>query len=109
VNAEIYICGQTFDKVPLPVPGEYEDCTFHHCDFSGQDLSKFRFTDCNFNGCNLSLVTCNNTVFQNIRFKDCKMLGIRFDTCSQFGISFSFEDCQLQHSSFYKMKNDTQH
>jgi len=32
------------------------------------------------------------------------MLGLRFDACSQFGLSFSFEGCQLNHSSFYKAK-----
>jgi uncharacterized protein YjbI with pentapeptide repeats len=32
------------------------------------------------------------------------MLGLRFDTCNAFGLSFSFDGCQLNHSSFYKMK-----
>lgn len=30
------------------------------------------------------------------------MLGLRFDNCNEFGLSFSFEGCQLIHSSFYK-------
>lgn len=32
------------------------------------------------------------------------MLGLHFDTCSEFGLSFSFDSCQLNHSSFYKTK-----
>ncbi|MDR3250221.1 MAG: pentapeptide repeat-containing protein [Tannerella sp.] len=32
------------------------------------------------------------------------MLGLRFDTCLEFGLSFSFDNCQLNHSSFYKTK-----
>lgn len=32
------------------------------------------------------------------------MLGLRFDTCVEFGLSFSFDGCQLNHSSFYKTK-----
>jgi uncharacterized protein YjbI with pentapeptide repeats len=32
------------------------------------------------------------------------MLGLRFDTCNEFGLSISFESCQLNHSSFYKTK-----
>ncbi len=32
------------------------------------------------------------------------MLGLRFDTCNEFGLSFSFDNCQLNHSSFYKTK-----
>ena len=32
------------------------------------------------------------------------MLGLRFDTCNEFGLSFSFDNCQLNHSTFYKTK-----
>jgi uncharacterized protein YjbI with pentapeptide repeats len=32
------------------------------------------------------------------------MLGLRFDTCNDFGLSFSFDSCQLNHSSFFKTK-----
>ena len=28
------------------------------------------------------------------------MLGLRFDTCNEFGLSFSFDQCQLNHSIF---------
>jgi len=32
------------------------------------------------------------------------MSGLRFDTCNEFGLSFSFENCLLNHSTFYKVK-----
>jgi uncharacterized protein YjbI with pentapeptide repeats len=32
------------------------------------------------------------------------MLGLRFDACNEFRLSFSFDGCQLNHSSFYKAK-----
>ncbi len=32
------------------------------------------------------------------------MLGLHFDDCNDFGLSFSFESCQLNHASFYKTK-----
>jgi uncharacterized protein YjbI with pentapeptide repeats len=32
------------------------------------------------------------------------MLGLHFDNCNQIGLSFSFDGCQLKHSSFYKLK-----
>ncbi len=35
---------------------------------------------------------------------DCKLLGLRFDTCDNFLISFSFENCILNYASFYKLK-----
>jgi len=32
------------------------------------------------------------------------MLGLPFYDCSEFGLSFSFDNCNLGHSSFYKTK-----
>jgi uncharacterized protein YjbI with pentapeptide repeats len=32
------------------------------------------------------------------------MLGIQFDTCNSFGISFSFHNCTLNHAIFYGTK-----
>ena len=32
------------------------------------------------------------------------MLGLHFEDCNEFGLAFSFENCHLKHSSFYKTK-----
>jgi uncharacterized protein YjbI with pentapeptide repeats len=32
------------------------------------------------------------------------MLGLHFEDCNDIGLSFSFDGCQLNHSSFYKTK-----
>jgi uncharacterized protein YjbI with pentapeptide repeats len=100
-----YTTDQRFEKLDLtqaPLPaGEYEGCEFSGCDFSGTDLGGFRFVDCAFSGCNLSNARLQKTVFRDAIFKSCKMLGLRFDDCSGFGLSFRFEDCVLSHSSFH--------
>ena len=101
---ETYIQDKTFDRNDTLTKGEYENCIFNNCNFADNDLSEFKFTDCAFNGCNLSLAKLNKTAFRDIKFKDCKMLGLRFDTCNEFGLSFSFDGCQLNHSSFFKTK-----
>ncbi len=101
---EIYITDKTFDRNDTLTKGEYENCIFSSCNFADSDLSEFKFTDCTFNSCNLSLAKLNKTAFRDIKFKDCKMLGLRFDTCNEFGLSFSFDGCQLNHSTFYKTK-----
>jgi len=31
-------------------------------------------------------------------------MGLHFETCNPFNISFTFKDCILDHSSFYKLK-----
>lgn len=105
---QAYTAEKTFDKInfkenPLP-KGDYENCRFIGCDLSDTDLSGCKFSDCEFISCNLSLAKLHKTAFQDIKFKDCKMLGLQFYHCSEFGISFTVENCLLNHSSFYKMK-----
>lgn len=105
---QAFIADSTFDKDAFKdktvTKAEYENCRFLNCDFSNGNLSDFKFTDCEFSGCNLSLAKLVDTVFRDILFKDCKMLGLHFDTCSEFALSFRFENCILNHSSFYKTK-----
>lgn len=101
---ETYITDRIFNRTDTLTKAEYENCTFNGCDFGNMNLSEFQFVDCTFNGCNFSLATLNKTAFRDVKFKDCKMLGLRFDLCNSFGLSFSFEGCQLNHSSFYQMK-----
>ena len=99
---------KTFDKIDfknIPLTkGEYENCRFLNCDFSNVSLSDYKFADCTFLVCNLSLVKLSNTAFRNIVFTDCKMLGLHFDSCNPFGLSIRFENCIINHSSFYKKK-----
>jgi uncharacterized protein YjbI with pentapeptide repeats len=32
------------------------------------------------------------------------MLGLNFDRCNEFGLAISFENCTLNHASFYQTK-----
>jgi len=105
---EVSLYNETLDKkdythTPLP-KGEYENCTFSNCDFSGSSLAGSKFIECIFNSCNLSLARLNKTIVRDVQFKDCKMLGLRFDTCGGLSLLFSFDNCQLNHSSFYNTK-----
>ncbi|GGH13621.1 pentapeptide repeat-containing protein [Sphingobacterium alkalisoli] len=81
---------------------QYENCRFENCNFEGQNLSQFRFLNCEFLRCNLSLTDMQNVTLQGDIFKECKMLGMRFDLCNPFNLSFTFHNCLLDHSSFYK-------
>jgi fluoroquinolone resistance protein len=105
---DVYIQDKTFDKTDFTqevlAKGEYEKCIFQSCNFSENNLSQFRFTDCEFVGCNLSLAKVTKTSWRDVKFKQCKMLGLRFDTSNEFSLSFSFDQCTLNHSSFYKTK-----
>lgn len=83
--------------------GEYECCVFKNCNFEYADFSGFKFNDCEFIDCNMSMAKLNATAFRDVSFKDSKMLGLAFDSCNDFGLSFKFENCVLSDSIFYKM------
>ncbi|MEJ2613649.1 MAG: pentapeptide repeat-containing protein [Ignavibacteriaceae bacterium] len=92
-----------FEEKPLK-KGEYEKCEFTNCSFYKSDISEILFVDCIFKACNLSLVEVSETTFNNVSFTDCKLMGIHFENCNDFGLSFKFENCILDHSSFFRKK-----
>jgi fluoroquinolone resistance protein len=94
---------QDYSEFPLP-KGEYDTCNFRDCNFSGSDLTGIRFVDCTFHGCDLSNLKVSGSSIHETVFKDCKMLGFRFDECDQLGLTVRFENSQLDHSSFYQVK-----
>jgi fluoroquinolone resistance protein len=97
-----------FDKIDytrqLFGRGEYEACTFTGCDLSNANMSDSTFLECAFVGCNLSMAQLGNTALRDVTFTDCKMLGLHFENCNEFGFSVSFDNCILNHSSFYRTK-----
>ena len=95
---------ETFTKVTSLATGEYEQCTFEQCDLNGANLAGCCFIDCTFNGCNLSTARLLKTAFQEVRFTGCKLMGMRFDTCDTFLLSFFFHNCTLSHSVFTGLK-----
>jgi uncharacterized protein YjbI with pentapeptide repeats len=100
---EIYF-DQTFENLNSLEIAEFENCTFLNCDFSDADFSHYKFIDCEFQHCNLSLMKLVNTIIQTTSFSNCKMLGLKFSDCNLFGLSFSFEECNLNHCDFFKLE-----
>jgi len=85
-------------------PGEYTGCKFLNCDLSNADFSSIHFLDCQFQDCNLSLAKLNKTMFSEVQFNRCKMLGLHFEHCNPFGFAVYFSGCMMDHSCFYRMK-----
>lgn len=92
-----------FTKIEL-VKGEYELCTFIDCNFSNLKLSDYKFIECEFIQSNLSNADVNKTSLQDVHFKSCKMMGLFFERLNPFALSLGFDDCNLSHASFYKLK-----
>ena len=103
-----YTAEKTFENLDFTgdafVPGEYEQCVFTKCDFSRSNLANSKFLECEFIGCDLSLATLAKTAFRDVKFKDSKLLGLRFEECSEFGLSFSVDNSILNHASFFRVK-----
>jgi len=103
-----YIQDGNFDQLDFtinPVPaGDYENCQFNNCNFSNFVFSAFVFTECLFTACNFSMAKLAGSAFRDVKFKDCKMIGLHFESCNPFLFEAQFENCQLNLSSFYQMK-----
>ncbi|QED39043.1 pentapeptide repeat-containing protein [Antarcticibacterium arcticum] len=84
-------------------PAEFESCIFTNCNFSQQNLGPFSFIDCKFENCDFSLSQFAGTTLRDVLFSNCKLMGLRFDACNPFLLSFEFQDCILDFSSFYKL------
>lgn len=83
---------------------EFDGCLFKNCDFSNNNFSECVFIDCEFIDCNLAMVKLPATSLKTVTFKDCKLLGIRFDECADFLFAVSFQDCNLDYSWFTNKK-----
>jgi len=105
---KIYVDDKLFEQVDFsvngPAVGEYENCTFIDCNFSGSDLSGSKFSECEFTGCNLALIPLAGTALQTVTFRNSKLLGVRFDHCAEFRFAVEFDKCILNLSSFARRK-----
>lgn len=94
---------QNYAKNRLPI-GEYENCVFERCDFSNGYLDNQYFLGCVFVDCNLSNTNIANTTLSETNFSRCKMMGLKFECLNDFILSFTFDHCILNMSSFYQMQ-----
>ena len=83
--------------------GEYDNCKFDNCFFANSDLSDISFIECEFKNCDFSLAKVINTSFREVKFSGCKLLGLHFEDCNNFVLSATFDGCQLNLSTFYKL------
>ncbi|WP_020402017.1 pentapeptide repeat-containing protein [Gracilimonas tropica] len=44
------------------------------------------------------------TTIRDCRFKECKLIGLQFDSCNDFSFSADFESCNLNLSSLFGVK-----
>jgi len=44
-----------------------------------------------------------HTVFNDVQFESCKLLGLHFNDCDDLFLSMSFDNCNLELSVFYNL------
>ncbi|REE00075.1 pentapeptide repeat-containing protein [Marinoscillum furvescens] len=102
--SEIDLFDQSLEGLQTLQSGKYENCTFRNCHLEGTNLSESEFIDCEFISCDLSNTTLTNTGLKDVRFSNCKLLGLHFEDCNPFLLEVHFEKCQLDLSTFYGLK-----
>lgn len=83
---------------------EYGRCTFDKLDLKNANLTGKVFVECIFRDCDMSLAQVGRVSFRDVRFERCKLLGVRFDGCHAFLLSFKFNDCILDLASFHGLR-----
>jgi uncharacterized protein YjbI with pentapeptide repeats len=83
---------------------EFYDCHFLRCDLGDSQFSGCRFAGCTFVDCDLSLIVVKGSVFSEVRFEGCKMVGVNWTQAdwekSKLGAPPEFERCAVSHSTF---------
>ncbi|NDV17173.1 pentapeptide repeat-containing protein [Muricauda sp. TY007] len=93
---------QDYTQTKLP-KGDYENCRFVNCLFSKGFLDNQNFVECTFEGCDLTNTNISHTIFNDVTFEECKMVGLQFETCNQLLLSLNFVGCNLSVASFIGM------
>jgi len=60
------------------------------------------FSECIFESCDFSNASLVGTGFREVKFKQCKMLGLNFEHCNNFLLDFQFEGCSYRFPLFFK-------
>ena len=84
--------------------GEYDSCSFENCNFSNFNFHGSTFENCVFKSCDWSNTKVFKVAFQQVKFENCKVLGVHFNTANPFLLEFDFQNCQLDYSNFFNLQ-----
>jgi fluoroquinolone resistance protein len=85
----------------------FEDCEFIDCNFVGTTFNHCEFINCRFSKCDLSVVKPDFSQFRDVRFAECKTIGIDWTKAEWPKIAafpqLQFSKCLLNDSSFFAL------
>ena len=88
---------------------EFTDCKFTHCNFSHTAFLSCRFMDCEFEDCTMQMLQVEDTVFANVKFSQCSLMGINLveanwrDWASKLN-PLQFESCDMKYAIFFGLE-----
>ncbi|EFW77422.1 Mcbg like protein albicidin resistance [Pseudomonas savastanoi pv. glycinea] len=77
----------------------FSSCKFIKCNFSGAKLHKCQFDSCEFIGCDASNVTLGRSQFIDVRFNECKLLGLDWNEAAS-PLKLAFHKSRLDYNVF---------
>ena len=81
---------------------EFDNCTFKNCIFAETTFQYCKFITCSFENCDLSLLKVKSSVFNDVRIKECKAIGIDWSLCDKL-FAVTFDSSNINMSSFYSV------
>lgn len=78
----------------------FEECNFISCDFSETVFKNCKFRYCQFNNCNLSLMAVSCSKFLDVKFSDCKIIGVNWTYSDALSSPIIFSKCNISQSNF---------
>lgn len=86
---------------------EFDSCHFQSCSFQEATMRDCTFRNCSFTGCNMALLQVPGTQFQDVVFRESKIIGVDWTQCRlpSVGGAFLFKkNCVLNDSFFVGLK-----
>lgn len=78
----------------------FEACTFNGVNWSNADLRGARFEECLFVACDWSNARVLGTGLQSVVFRECKLVGVDFETMNPLGFAVEFDRCNVDAANF---------
>jgi fluoroquinolone resistance protein len=103
-----YFEDESFNSTNFPAVGdlisyEFVGCEFINIDFSSRQIKHCKFIECQFNKSNLSNIQVLNSIFRDVAFSECKVMGVNFSNADTL-VDMKFTECLMDLCVFQNLE-----